>query len=158
MAAFFYSLAIGLSIVGRFTIAALGDIIEPRFLLASGALCVVLGSVLFWFVSPAAMWAAYLYALLGGFGFGAVYICIPTITGNYWGPEAFPAISGLISPLVMLVQAGAAPLAGFLYDLQGTYFTVMVIAWVMAAVGFAAILLCKPPRLKEELKITADSV
>ena len=29
MAAFFYSLAIGLSVVGRFTTAALGDIIEP---------------------------------------------------------------------------------------------------------------------------------
>lgn len=158
MAAFFYSLAIGLSIVGRFTIAVLGDIIEPRFLFASAALCVVLGSVLFWFVSPAATWTAYLYPLLGGFGFGAVYICIPTITGNYWGSEAFPAISGLISPLVMLVQAGAAPLAGFLYDLQGTYFTIMVIAWAVAVVGFVAILLCKPPRPREEAKATAGPV
>lgn len=158
MAAFFYSLAIGLSIAGRFTIAALGDIIEPRFLFASAALCVVLGSVLFWFVSPDAMWTAYLYPLLGGFGFGAVYICIPTITGNYWGPEAFPAISGLVSPLAMAVQAMGAPLAGFLYDLQGTYFTVLIIAWAVAAIGFVAILLCKPPRPKEQPMAAAGSV
>jgi MFS family permease len=146
MAAFFYSLAVGLSIAGRFTIAALGDIIEPRFLFALGALCILAGGILFWFVSPEAMWTAYLYPLLAGFGFGVAYICIPTITGNYWGHKAFAAVSGLISPVTMTVQALAAPLAGFVYDLQGTYFTVMVFSWIAAAIGFVAIFLCIPPR------------
>jgi MFS family permease len=157
MATFFYSLAVGLSIVGRFTIAALGDIIEPRFLFAFGAFCILLGGILFWFVTPEAMWTAYLYPLLAGFGFGAAYICIPTITGNYWGPKAFAAISGLISPVTMSIQALAAPLAGFLYDLQGSYFTIMVISWIAAAIGFVAILLCKPPKLKADTSIKDSS-
>ena len=157
MATFFYSLAVGLSIVGRFTIAALGDIIEPRFLFAFGAFCILLGGILFWFVTPEAMWTAYLYPLLAGFGFGAAYICIPTITGNYWGPKAFAAISGLISPVTMSIQALAAPLAGFLYDLQGSYFTIMVISWIAAAIGFGAILLCKPPKLKADTSIKDSS-
>jgi len=148
MAAFFYSLAIGLSIVGRFAIAAVGDIVEPRFLLAAGAFCILLGGILFWFVSPVAVWVAYLYPLLSGFGFGMAYICVPTIIGNYWGPKAFAGISGLEWPIVLSVQAVAAPLAGFLYDLQGSYFTIMVISWISAAIGFAAILLCKPPKPK----------
>ena len=38
-----------------------------------------------------------------------------------------------------------APLAGFVYDLQGTYFTVLLIAWIAAVVGFVAIFLCTPP-------------
>ncbi len=147
MAAFFYSLAIGLSIVGRFTIAAVGDIIEPRFLFALGALCILAGGILFWFVTPEAMWTAYLYPLLAGFGFGAAYICIPTITSNYWGSQAFAPISGLISPVTMLVQSLAAPIAGFFYDLQGTYVTVMFISWMAAALGFVAVLLCRPPGL-----------
>jgi MFS family permease len=151
MAAFFYSLAVGLSIVGRFTIAALGDIIEPRFLFAFGAFCILLGGILFWFVSPEAKWVAYLYPLLAGFGFGAAYICIPTIVGNYWGTTAFAGISGMVSPVSMSFQAMAAPLAGFLYDLQGTYFTVMVISWVAAAIGFVAIFLCTPPKPREEI-------
>ena len=144
-AAFFYSLAIGLSVVGRFTIAVLGDIIEPRILFSSGALCILAGGILFWIVSPDAAWTAYMYPLLAGFGFGAAYICIPTLIGNYWGPEAFAGISGLVSPISILFQAVAAPLAGFLYDIQGTYFAVMLIAWVGAGVGFVAMLFCKPP-------------
>jgi MFS family permease len=148
MAAFFYSLAIGLSIVGRFATAALGDIIEPRFLLASGAFCILVGGILFWFVSPGAMWTAYLYPLLAGFGFGIAYVCVPTIIGNYWGSKAFAGISGLESPVVMSFQAIAAPLAGFIYDLQGSYLTIMVISWIVAAIGFVATLLCLPPKPK----------
>ncbi len=158
MAAFFYSLAIGLSIMGRFTIAALGDIIEPRFLFAFGAVCILLGGVLFWFVSPDAMWMAYLYPLLAGFGFGVAYVCFPTITGNYWGAHAFAGITGLISPISMAVHALVAPLAGFLYDLQGTYFTVMVVSWIAAAVGLVAILLCTPPKPKEDASRGKSSV
>ena len=150
MAAFFYSLAIGLSIAGRFAIAALGDIIEPRFLFAFGTLCLLMGGIFFWLVSPDAMWTAYLYPLLAGFGLGALYICEATIVGNYWGPEAFAGLRGVIGPIGALFEAVAAPLAGFLYDLQGTYFTVMVIAWIAALVGFVAILLCTPPRPKGE--------
>lgn len=158
MAAFFYSLAIGLSIAGRFTIAGLGDIIEPRFLFAFGALCILGGGILFWFVSPDAMWTAYLYPLLAGFGLGAAYVCMPTIIGNYWGPEAFAKISGLVAPIAMSFPVMAAPLAGFLYDAQGSYLTVMLISWITVVIGFVAILLCTPPRPKQEPSVTAGSV
>jgi sugar phosphate permease len=146
MSSFLYSLAIGLSIAGRFTIAGLGDRIEPRYLFAFGSLCTLTGGILFWLVSPDKAWVAYLYPLMAGFGFGSALVCIPTITGNYWGPEAFPGITGLISPVAMLIQGSAAPLAGFLYDLQGTYLTIMIIAWIGASIGFVAIFFCLPPR------------
>jgi MFS family permease len=144
-AAFYYSLAIGLSVVGRFSIAALGDVVEPRILFALGAFCILLGGVLFWFVSPEAMWTVRLYPLLAGFGFGASYVCIPTLIGNYWGPDAFPVISGILSPISVFVQALAAPLAGFFFDVQGTYFSVVLIGWILAGAGFLAVLLCRPP-------------
>jgi MFS family permease len=149
MSAFLYSLAIGLSIVGRFATAGLGDRIEPKILFAAGSLCVFAGGILFWFVSPKAMWTAYLYPLLAGFGFGAAYVCIPTITGNYWGPDAFPGLSGIISPIAMLIQASAAPVAGLLYDREGTYLAVMVISWLAVLVGFLAMLFCHPPRRRK---------
>jgi sugar phosphate permease len=145
MAAFLYSLAIGLSIVGRFTAAALGDVIELRFLFGFASLCILVGGILFWFASPDAMWVAYLYPPLAGFGMGAAYICEATIVGNYWGPEAFAKVRGLIGPIAVLFEAGAPPLAGFLYDVQGTYLTVLIISWLVAIVGIVAILLCRPP-------------
>lgn len=145
MAAFLYSLAIGLSIAGRFAAAALGDFVEPRLIFAFASLCILLGGVLFWFSSPDTLWAAYLYPLLGGFGFGAAYICEATIVGNYWGPEAFARVRGLTGPIAVLFEAGAPPLAGLLYDLQGTYLGVMIISWLGATVGIVAVLFCRPP-------------
>ncbi len=102
--------------------------------------------VFFWFLSPDVVWAAYLYPLLAGFGMGAAYICEATMVGNYWGPEVFAKIRGVIGPIAVIFEAGAAPLAGFLYDLQGTYLTIMIITGVGAILAFVAILLCKPPK------------
>jgi MFS family permease len=158
MAAFFYSLAIGLSIVGRFTIAALGDIIEPRYLFASGIFFMLLGGILFWFVSPVAMWTAYLYPLLAGFGFGLTYICLPTIIGNYWGASAFAGIRGIDSPIELSFSAAVAPVAGFLFDLQGSYFAVMAISLIAGVVGLVSILLCTPPKPREVAGVTEEAV
>jgi MFS family permease len=143
------SLAIGLSIVGQFTIAGLGDRIEPRHLFALGSLCVLTGGILFWFVSREAMWVAYHYPLLARFGFGAAYACIPNITGNYWGPEAFPGFTSLVSPMAMRVQSSAAPLAGLLYYLRGTYLTILTVASLAESLGFVVILFCLPPKRNE---------
>jgi len=148
MAAFFYSLALGLSIAGRFTIAALGDIIEPRYLFAGGILCMLVGGVLFWFVSPEAMWMAYLYPLLAGFGFGLTYICIPTMIGNYWGANAFAEIRAIDSPIELTFSAIIAPIAGFLFDLQGSYLTILLVSLILGVIGLVAILMCTPPRYK----------
>jgi hypothetical protein len=52
----------------------------------------------------------------------------------------------------------AAPLAGFFYDLQGTYFTIMVISWIAGVVGLVAILLCTPPKPKEVADVKEEVV
>jgi MFS family permease len=144
-ASFFYSLAIGLSVLGRLTVAALGDRIEPRYLMAFGLFCILTGGVMFWFASPANMWAAYLYPLLVGFGFGASMVCLLAIIGNYWGEKAFPKIFGMLMPILMIFQGGTPLFAGYLHDVQGSYFTVMVVAWVLAFIGMCAMLICTPP-------------
>jgi MFS family permease len=149
-AAFLYSLAIGLSIVGRFAIAGVGDIIEPRYLYAFGALCILLGGILFWFVTPEAIWITYLYPLLAGLGFGLCYVCVPTLIGNYWGIEVFAAVSGILAPISLVAQAIAGPVAGFLYDIQGSYLTILVVSWVGGAAGFVAMLFCRPPKPPEK--------
>jgi Na+/melibiose symporter-like transporter len=150
-AGFFYSLALGFGILGRFSVAALGDRIEPRYLFACATILMLFGGILFWLVSPQSLWIAYLYPLLTGFGFGIAYTCFPTIIGNYWGPKAFPGINGIGQTFIAILQAGAAPASGFLYDLQGTYLTVLVIGCTGAAIACIAIMLCHPPRSKHKI-------
>ena len=72
------------------------------------------------------------------------------MVGNYWGPEIFAKIRAVIGPIAVIFEAAVPPLAGFLYDLQGTYLTIMIITGVGAILGIFAILLCKPPRPVEQ--------
>jgi hypothetical protein len=95
------------------------------------------------------MWAAYLYPLLAGFAMGAAYMCEATMVGNYWGPEAFAKIRGVIGPIAVIFEVGVPPLAGFCYDLQGTDSTIMIVTGVGAALSVVAILFCTPPSLSK---------
>ena len=108
----------------------------------------LLGGALFWFVSPAEMWMAYIYPLLAGFGFGLTYICLPTMIGNYWGARAFPGIRAIDSPIELAFAAMIAPVAGFLFDLQGSYLTILIISLILGVIGLVAILMCTPPKHK----------
>jgi sugar phosphate permease len=147
--AFLYSLAIGLSIAGRFAVAALGDIIEPRYLLAFGTVCLIGGGILFWFASPQSEWIAHLYPLLCGFGMGMSMVSTPAIISNYWGQTAFAPINGLISPISVVAHAILPPIAGFVHDIKGTYFPVLVVALAGAVLAIVAILFCTPPKPKD---------
>ena len=147
-AAFFYSLAIGFSILGRFSVAALGDRIEPRFLLGGASVFIFIGGILFWFVSPG-LPLVYLYPLLAGFGFGAAYVCLPTMLGNYYGAKLFSIINGIAYPIVALIEASATPLAGYLYDIQGSYFTILLVGWTGTIIAFIAMMFCRPPKIIE---------
>ncbi|MCX6005684.1 MAG: MFS transporter, partial [Chloroflexi bacterium] len=71
--AFIYGLILAFSVVGRLSVSFLGELIEARFLMAIAGFCLIAGGVLFWISSPANLWAAYLFPLLVGLGFGATY-------------------------------------------------------------------------------------
>jgi len=150
MAAFFYSLAIGASIIGRFGIAAIGDFIETRLLFSGGILAVLLGGILFWFASPEALLLSYLYPVLAGIGFGTAFVCRSLFVSNYFGHASFATISGIIAPIGSLFTALAPPYAGFMYDIYGSYFIPLLTAWIVGSVGVIAAALCFPPKHPSE--------
>lgn len=153
-ASFFYSLAIGTSIVGRLAIGAIGDRIEPRYLFGLGIMFILFGGLAFWFASPQYLWLAYLYPILSGIGFGTAFLCRSLLISNYFGAGSFATISAFTNPIGSLITAFAPPLAGYLFDTTGTYFTILVFAWLLAIVGFTAALRCAPPRLPAEYSTT----
>jgi MFS family permease len=143
-----YSLAIGLSVAGRLTVAALGDRIEPRFLFSSGAASMLIGAVLFWLVAPGIVWVAYLYPLFVGFGFGTIFVSYPMLISNYWGPRAFAGLNGMVNLVVLSMVSLIAPFAGFIYDTQYSYFIPMLISWIATGFAIIAMFLCRPPEGK----------
>ncbi len=152
-ASFLYSLAIGSSIFGRFTVAAIGDYVETRYLYAAGILCILLGGIAFWFASPEMLWIAYFYPIMAGIGFGTAFLCRSLVISNYFGAKSFATISGFATPIGSLITAFAPPLAGLFYDLTSTYLYILIFGWLFAAVAIFASLLLYPPKHPEEKAI-----
>jgi MFS family permease len=143
--AFIYGLVLAFSVVGRLSVSFLGELIESRFLVAIAGLCLITGGVLFWFASKENLWAAYLYPLFAGFGFGATYVCYPLLLGNYFGTESFHKMSAISNPITTGFQYSAAFVAGQMYDVNGNYGLAIIIACSSALIGAVVILLCRPP-------------
>ncbi len=144
--AFVYGLILAFSILGRLSVSFLGERIESRFLISIAGASLLIGGVLFWVASNQMLWAVYLFPLFTGFGFGTAYVCMPLITGNYFGVKSFPGIMRIINPINSVVQFAAPAVAGFIFDVNGSYGPAILIGCCSALVGALLISTCTPPK------------
>src|SRR6202050_686743 len=117
------------SLIGQFTVPALGDRIEPR-LLSAVAVCLYGAGTLLAIhaVTPAVMYA---YAILMGWGFSMAFTCMATILSNYYGPKVYPSLLGITTPLGTTLGAIGPYLAGRFYDHFHTYSQIFTIVAVI---------------------------
>ena len=131
------------ALLGQFTVAALGDRIEMRFLFAVAVCFFGIG---IWMAARAVTpMSLYPYAVVMGSGFGASFTCMMAILGNYYGPKVYPLVLGFTMPFGTIVGAIGPVVAGSLYDKYGSY--TLVFSGV-AAICFASgvmLLFAKPP-------------
>jgi len=144
--AFIYGLILACSIIGRLSVSFLGEKIEARYLIAIAGFSMLVGGVLFTIASRDNLLAAYIYPLLSGFGFGAAYVATPLIVGNYFGAASFPSISRITNPVNSIFQFMSPAFAGYMYDINGSYDTAMLIACAGGLIGVVLILFCTPPK------------
>jgi MFS family permease len=131
------------ALLGQFTIAALGDRIEMRFLFA---VAVCFFGVGIWLaaraVSPASL---YFYPVVMGSGFGASFTCMMTILGNYYGPKAYPLVLGVTMPFGTIVGAIGPVVAGYFSDKYGSYVYPFSGIAVMCVATGVLLIFAKPP-------------
>jgi len=139
-------LILACSIIGRLSISFVGEKIETRHLIALAGFSLLVGGGLFIIASRDNLWAAYLYPLLSGFGFGATYVATPLIVGNYFGAASFPSISRITNPVNSIFQFASPAFAGYMYDINGSYEAAILIACAGALIGVVLILFCTPPK------------
>ncbi|MBN2283339.1 MAG: MFS transporter [Deltaproteobacteria bacterium] len=130
------------SIIGRLAGGLLGDRIEPRYLWA-GALLLECAGIFLCMHAEQAL-SLYLYSVFVGIGFGCAFILMPTIIGNYFGPNAFASIMGVISPLFTLFSSASPFAGGLIYDGTGSYDIAFIGSCLFCVAGFAAILAAGP--------------
>jgi MFS family permease len=93
------------------------------------------------------MTAAWCFALLFGLGMGGQFSSRPLMVGEYFGVRAFGTIAGAIWLFTLPGQAAGQPVAGYLYDLTGSYalpYGLFIGAYLLAT---AVLLLLRKPAL-----------
>jgi MFS family permease len=122
------------------------DKIAERFAFMIGLSFYVVGTFLALRIQPGSLWIADAAAILYGAGMGSAFICLNTITGNYYGPAAFPRLNGMMMMLSGLVCSLAGLVGGRLFDVSRSYTPAFLLNLILCAAGLAALLFAKMPR------------
>jgi sugar phosphate permease len=132
-----------ISLVGRLGFGTAADYIPKRVMAAVGLLALAAGVALFSTVH-AAWQLAYVLPLFG-IGFGGIIPVRSSLQAEYFGLKAFGAIQGMALTVMTLGAFGGPILAGWLYDVSGSY----RLAFLLVALGpliAAPIILSAKPR------------
>jgi MFS family permease len=133
------------SMVAQIAGGYLGDRLPKRMILF-GFTCIQAGAVVLLTFSSS-LFMLYLFAVLFGIGFGGRNPLTTAIRGEYFGRASFGKILGLSTVPMNVLLLVAAPLAGYLYDVQGTYTMAFIILAALNFLGGVLFLMARRPTL-----------
>jgi MFS family permease len=142
-AAFALSIMCLAALGGTLLVAALGDLIEPRFILSVGS--AFAGAGLLLAINATGIVSLYLCVILLGIGVGACPPCTFAIPGNYFGNKAYPTIIGLFCAIGPTAGAIGAWGSGYAYSALGSYRLAFSIVAAACFAGSVIALLTTPP-------------
>lgn len=138
-----FGLFVGVSIVGRLGVGALGSRFENRYLAAACLAGFAVGMVIL--MNARALPIVYLYALIGGISYGGLLVLESSMFGAYYGRANYAQIMGWYTPLSTFIGATGPLFAGFIYDYTGSYMLAFIVAVSLLGVGLVCALLARPP-------------
>jgi len=130
--------------MARFPVGWLGDRIEPRWIIT-----ITLGVMVFMFIGIWKLTSLKLMIVSGmifGICYGSQLIMFPTLLGNYFGPETFVAINGVIAPLLVGFGASVPVGAGYIFEKAGSYSPAFTILSFLMVIAFIVSFFLYPPK------------
>jgi MFS family permease len=109
------------SIVGRLGFGWLGDKVDRRLLAAGASGLIGIGLLCFGFTSVERTWILVPFLVLLGIGYGGYVPLMPSLVRQYFGRARFGTIFGFATGITMLGSILGPPIAGWVYDSQGSY-------------------------------------
>ena len=141
---------LGLLILGsglvRFPAGWLGDRIEPRWILTVSLGVMLMMFLGIWKVSSFDLMVA--AGMIFGICYGSQLIMIPTIMGNYYGPDAFANINGVIGPILILFGASVPVGSGYVFEKMGNYDLAFLPLSIVLGIAFVVSFFLSPPTKK----------
>jgi len=133
-----------LSLAGILVAGPASDLIGDKIPIAITFLLRVLAFLLV--LKVQSMFSFYVFALLFGFTFLVTAPLTPTLVGRLYGFSHVGVLSGFITTIHHLGGGVAAWGGGVLFDLTGSYQTVLIISAVMAAIAAVSAMLIRQKR------------
>jgi MFS family permease len=134
-ASFALAATAGVGVVGKLGFGALLDRFDQRRVIVGCFLLQAAGLMLLPFAGASTILV--LYVLIYGYAMGGNATLQATILGECFGRLHYGAIAGRMSPFIVLSQAAAIPLVGWLRDRTGTYMPAIALIFV-TTLGAAA--------------------
>jgi sugar phosphate permease len=139
----------GLSIIGRLGFGSAADVLPKRLVTAVALAAIALGVALF--ATVTASWQLIYVLPLFGIGFGGIIPVRSTLQAEYFGLRAFGAIQGL-TLTISTIGAFAGPiLAGWMYDVSGSYRLAFVLLALGPLLAIPLILTARPQAPRAQL-------
>ena len=133
----------GFTVVGRLSMGIIVDRLGwQRGLvlgnLGAGALCLLLLGI-------NSAWMLYLFAVFYGFFSGSLVTAQLGFISHLFGTKYLAQVTGLIYGIALFVAAFGATIAGFIFDIMGSYFFAFLLVIALFAAAMCVTLTIKPP-------------
>ncbi|MFC1953326.1 MFS transporter [Chloroflexota bacterium] len=133
------------SLIGRLGLGFLGDFMNKRYLIALSFSLQAIGLFLFSVIAVDKIWLIILFLLTYAPGYGAVISLTPALQADYYGSKNFGAIAGLILIVSMLGGIASPVVAGWIFDVTGSYRLAWRIFSLVVVPAVPLILMAKTP-------------
>jgi len=135
----------GAGMVGRIAIGGIADRIGNRQAFIIGF--IMLTIALLWLVTVKEMWMFYLVAIVYGLGTGIGTLTSP-LTAEYFGLRSHGLIYGVINLGYNIGAATGPLLAGYIFDINGSYQSAFLVCASLGITGFILSALLRPIKEK----------
>jgi MFS family permease len=134
----------GVSMLGRFVMGTANDRIGgKRSLIICGA---VLFSALVWLQFATDAWMLFLFGVICGFAHGGFFTVVSPTVAELFGTGSHGTLFGMVLFCGTIGGAMGPLLAGYTFDLTGSYRTVFGVLSVLTLLGLTMIALLRPVR------------
>lgn len=96
---------------------------------------------------------AYMASFLQGLAYGWTYSCSNTMIGHYYGPKAYPKLSGMYIFLTSGFASPAGYVGGKIFDVYGSYTKSFELNAVLAIVAICAVVFAAMPTPREAVPV-----
>lgn len=131
-----------MSIAGRFVMGGAGDRIGNRPALIICFVFLTVGTV--WLQFAGSFWMLFLFASVHGFAHGGFFALIAPILADYFGTRDQGVILGIVIFIANLGSAVGPVLAGYIFDVTGSYQLIFMALTGLSVTGLSAIYVLKP--------------